>query len=68
MVKRLAVSEGPAKWSVVGYWQKKQAKMSIVGLSVAIWWCWKEPLRNQAAHFKGTSKRRPTSNSRCLVF
>jgi hypothetical protein len=36
------------RWSNTG---KKQAKMSIVGLSVASWWCWKEPLRNQADLF-----------------
>jgi hypothetical protein len=38
---------------------KKQAKMSIARLSVAIWWCWKEPLRKQSGckilrHFKAS--------------
>jgi hypothetical protein len=53
---------GPApqngRWSNTG---KKQAKMSIAGLSVAIWWSWEVPSRNQAANIKDTFQRRPTT-------
>jgi hypothetical protein len=29
----------PAKWSNTNTGKKNQAKMSVVGLSYAIWWC-----------------------------
>jgi hypothetical protein len=29
----------PRKMVEYEHWKKKQAKQSVVGLSVAIWWC-----------------------------
>jgi hypothetical protein len=56
----------PRKMVEYEHWQKNQAKMSIVGLSVAIWWCWKGPSRNQAAKSKHHFQPRPYEQFKVL--
>jgi hypothetical protein len=46
---------------------KTKAKMSIVGLWVAIWWCLKWLLATRLQNFKTLLSAARTSNSRCLV-